>query len=494
MRIAVAGVSHETNTYCAGTTSYGEFYTYRGAEMFGTAGQQSDVGGAIDACARLGCEVEPILFANTQPSGIIEPEAYESFKAEILEGLSTAGELDGCVLLLHGAGVVDGIPDLEGDLAAAVRDLLGDIPIAASFDLHGNITQHMADQLNGVFACHHYPHVDLHLRAAEAVQSVHDMVLSGRRARCQVIRLPILSPTTTTYEGIGEKMLQRLLSLEEDSGALDLSWFHGFPYTDVQHVGSFVCASYYPENEKALGAAHRFAEMLWSERDGLLPLRLGGDEAVAAAQTNTAYPVVIHETSDNCGAGTPGDGTHLLRAMLDARLGGGACFSFLVDAEVAEIAHRAGTVRTIEVSLGGKTDDLHGAPLQLTAYVKALHDGRLVMQHMFKGAPLHVGPMARLVVDGMDVVVASRRSQTFDTEPFLAVGIDVNKYKYVALKSSNHFRAGFQDLASAIITADTPGLSTHDLSVFPRKNTARALWPLDPKASYPEPQEQGVNA
>ena len=80
------------------------------------------------------------------------------------------------------------------------------------------------------------------------------------------------------------------------------------------------------------------------------------------------------------------------------------------------------------MSLGGKTDDLHGAPLELTAYVKALHDGRLKMLAMVKGASLHLGPMARLVVDGIDIVVASNRSQTFDIGPFLAVGIDVTTY------------------------------------------------------------------
>lgn len=104
---------------------------------------------------------------------------------------------------------------------------------------------------------------------------------------------------------------------------------------------------------------------------------------------------------------------------------------------------------------------------------------------MFKGAPLNLGLMARLVVDGMDIVVASRRSQTFDCEPFLAVGIDVTRYRYVALKSSNHFRGCFQDLAGAIVTADTPGLSTHNIGVFPRHRSAARLWPIHPDAQYP---------
>jgi len=487
MRIAIAGISHETNTYCAGQTPRSAFYSYRGEKLLATKGQESDVGGAVDACYALGCEPVPILFVSTQPSGIIERDAYEEFKAEILAGLATAGTLDGCVLLLHGAGVVDGIADLEGDLAAAVRELLGDIPITASFDLHGNITQHMADQLNGIFACRHYPHVDLHERAADAVSAVKQMLDSGERGKCEVIRLPMLLPTTTTYEGIGKDTLVQLLSLQEESGALNISWFHGFPYTDIPHIGTYVVASFYPSQQQAARqAAQKFADQLWQTRDEFLARSLTADDAVKYAQSCDTYPVVIHETSDNCGGGAPGNGTHLLRSMLAEKLGAGACFSFLVDAHTAAQAHAAGVGAEIDIVLGGTTDTLHGEPIEARAYVKSLHDGRLVMQHMFRGAPIKLGAMARLVIDDMDVVVASRRNQTFDQEPFLALGIDVMKYKYVALKSSNHFRAGFQELAATIVTADPPGLTTHDISVFPRQNTQRRLWPLDPAAVFPE--------
>ena len=125
-----------------------------------------------------------------------------------------------------------------------------------------------------------------------------------------------------------------------------------------------------------------------------------------------------------------------------------------------------------------------GSEMCIRDRVKSLHEGRLILQHMFKGMPLNLGPMARLVIDGVDVVVGSRRSQTFDCEPFLAVGIDVMRYDLVALKSSSHFRACFQTLAHTIVTADPPGLSTHNIGVFPRQSTARPLWPVNPQASF----------
>jgi microcystin degradation protein MlrC len=199
---------------------------------------------------------------------------------------------------------------------------------------------------------------------------------------------------------------------------------------------------------------------------------------------------VINETSDNPGGGTPGDGTHLLRALLEARpIDGGAVFGFVCDPEAAAAAHEAGVGTTFDVKLGGKHDALHGAPLDLTVYVKALTDGRFVLRALSAGTRVNLGPSARLVVGGrsgdVEVIVVSHRSQTFDEEIFRLHGIDVRERRIVALKSSNHFRAGFRDLASEIITADSPGLTTNRVEVFPHERATRPLWPQDPAATYP---------
>ncbi len=494
MRIAIAGISHETNTYCQAPTTRADFYELHGSRILDTLGQESDLGGAVSACERLGVEPVPLMFVSAQPSGTIDHGVYQAFRTEILDQLAASLPIDGLVLCLHGAGVVDGIEDMETDLISGIRDLVGEeLPIAASFDLHGNITQRMVDLLDGTFACHHYPHIDLHERAAEAVELVARMVNEGIRPTSVVTHLPMLLPTTTTFIDPGKSRLEEMLAAESEAGVIDVSWFHGFPYTDVAHVGTYVVVTTEGDREQAQRIGQSLASDLWQDRALFEPNSLSADEAVGEAVREaerlpwdtTTGPIVIHETSDNCGGGAPGDGTHLLRAMLDANLTQ-ACFGFIVDPEVAAAAHAAGVGQTLKVRLGGKTDDLHGEPIELTVYVKALHDGRITLQSMFRGAPLNLGPMARLqpAESGVEIIVASRRSQTFDPEPFLALGMDVHRYRYVALKSSNHFRAGFQDLASAIITADPPGLTTHHIEVFPRQRCNRSLWPLDDRAAF----------
>jgi len=487
MRIAIAGIVHETNTYCKDPTPIEAFFQVRGERMFRQAGSETSTGGALDRCEELGIEAVPILWANTQPSGTIEREAYDLFKAEILAGLKREQEtnpVDGIFLDLHGAGVVEGISDLEGDLTQAIRHQVGEaIPMTAVFDLHGNVTQIMADALDGTFACHLYPHTDMHLRAREAIDLIVDMLEHDYRPVTHVETVPMLMPTTTTMLGIGKEMLEKMLAAESEAGVIDVSWFHGFPYTDIPEVGSHVVVTTKGDREQAQIIARRMATALWNDRERFRPVSLTADESIQMALASKNKPVVINEVSDNCGGGSPGDGTHLLRSMIEHDLSS-ACFGFIVDPEVAEQAHQAGVGATISVSLGAKTDDFHGTPLELTAYVKSLHDGKLTMLAMFKGAKINLGRLARLVVGGVDIVVGSKRSQTFDIGPFLAVGIDVTEYDLVALKSSNHFRAGFHEIAGEIITADTPGLTTHQIGHFPRLHADRPLWPLDETASY----------
>jgi microcystin degradation protein MlrC len=485
LRVGIAGIAHETNSYCSGQTPLSSFWVLRGSAVVERmAGTSTDVGGMLAACSEVGATPVPLLVSGANPSGVIEAAAYRALKEEILAGIREAGALDAVALALHGAGVVDGIDDLEGDLARAVRRLVGgDVRLVATFDLHGNVSQEMADALDLVLCCHEYPHTDLFERGHEAVAAI-PRLLSGELAPTTHVEwLPMLLPTSTTLFGPARAVNELCWHLEERPGVFDCTLFHGFPYTDTPLVGAHVTATAHRDRALAESVAREAARFLWETRDAFRPTSLSAAEAVERARAASGWPVVINETSDNPGGGAPGDGTHLLRAMLEARLDD-ACFGCIADPDVARMAHRAGVGQTLEVALGGKTDDLHGAPLRTTAQVKTLSDGRFVLQEMLRGVQVNLGPCARLRIGGIDVIVTSRSQQTFDPEVFLLHGIDVRRRRIVALKSSNHFRAGFQSLAHEIVTADPPGLTTHHVEIFPRKRSPRPLWPLDANARW----------
>jgi microcystin degradation protein MlrC len=480
-RVAIAGIAHETNSYCRGQTPLSAFWIVRGARVRGMAATRTDVGGMLAGCEEMRVEPVPVLVSGANPSGVIEAAAYRALKSEILEGLRAAGPLDAVALALHGAGIADGVDDLEADLAWAVRDLVGrDVRIVATFDLHGNVSQRMADALDLALPCHEYPHVDLYERGHEAISLL--VALLAGATYVHVERLPLLLPTTTTFFGPAKAVNELCAEQERDPFVLDVSFFHGFPYTDVPTVGASIVATA-RDPDRAREAAREVARFVWETREAFRPTSRSAREAVERAIAVGSGPVVINETSDNPGGGAPGDGTHLLRAMLEARLQS-ACFGFIADAETARSAHRAGVGAEIDIALGGKSDDLHGEPLRVRARVRALTDGRFALTHMLAGVRMNLGPSARLEIQGLDVIVTSSSQQTFDPEVFLLHGIDVRRYRIVALKSSNHFRAGFQDLAKEIVTADPPGLTTHHIEVFPRKRSPRPLWPLDAEAHW----------
>ena len=266
--------------------------------------------------------------------------------------------------------------------------------------------------------------------------------------------------TCTTDLDPGKRLNELCWEWEKRPGLLDCTIFHGFPYTDVPAVGMTVVTIADGDAALAREAAQDVARAIWAAREGYRLRSLTPQEAIAEALAVDGGPVVINDTSDNPGGGSPGDSTHLLRAMLEARLPS-ACYAFIYDPQTAALAHDAGVGATVRVRLGGKTDTIHGTPIEADAYVKGLTDGRFrYTTPMGRGMAVNLGPMARLQIGGVDILVASERNQVLDDQVFLLNGIDVRAYKIVALKSSAHFRSGFNHLAKAIIAADAPGATT----------------------------------
>jgi len=489
MRVVVGGIVHETNTYAvasSGVTGEDAFAVHEGADILAVfAGTGVGIGGIIDECRRRADQLAPALYATADPSGTIEAGAYQRLRQRFLSAIEAQLPADAVALDLHGAGVAEGVDDIEADLGRGVRSLIGpDVPMAATLDLHGNVTPEMGDVYDLLLGCQLYPHTDLHDRGVEAVELLHRIVEDGLRPVIHVEQLPVLLPCATTDGGSPAARANAVCAqLERQSGIIDCTLMHGFPFTDVPATGSSIITITDAAPELAETAAKQAASWVWTHRDEFRHEDDSPESAVRRAAAAATFPVVINECSDNPGGGTPGDGTHLLRAMLEADLSD-ACFAFITDPEFVAAAIRAGVGATVVGELGAKHDDLHGTPLSVRGTVRCLTDGRLTLHAMLAGTVLELGPGCRVTVGGVDIVVLSKPFQTIDPGVFVMHGIDVTRYRVVALKSSQHFRAGFRDLAAQIITADSPGLTTNRVEVFDHARSGRPLWPVDATADY----------
>jgi microcystin degradation protein MlrC len=489
-RIAIGEISHETNTFCPPTTPkmFRDRHWDHGEEIIGRErGTRTYLGGMIEAGERLGATVLPTFAASAEPWGTITREAYDMMVGELIAGIQKAMPLDAICLALHGAGVAEGITDVEGGVLDAVRNTVGDaMPIAVTLDLHGNITPRMVSLATGLFGVHEYPHTDAYERGQEAMAFLL-RVLTGEISPAMAIEaLPLLIPASPSGLEPARTINALCRQWERQTGMIDCVLFHGFSQTDIPEAGVTVVAVAERDVALARRAAQAVAGEVWARRAAFQVKFPQPAEAVAEAVklAGSGTPVVVNEVSDNPGGCAPGDGTHLLRAMVAAGLTESA-FGTLYDPEVAGAAHRAGVGARLRVRLGARHDRLHGEPLEVEVYVKSLSDGQFKLSTpMGRGSAVNLGKMARLVCGGIDIVVASERTQVLDPEPFLLHGIDVTRCRIVGLKSSAHFRAGFTGIAKHIVSTDPPGITTSNLSSFPYRRLRRPVYPLDREAAY----------
>jgi microcystin degradation protein MlrC len=381
--------------------------------------------------------------------------------------------------------VVEGIDDPESDIVSRVREIVGpDVPIVGSFDLHGNITQEMADGFDAFFGFRLYPHEDMHESGVEAIEMIPRLLGGETNPVMHVEHVPVILPPSSTDLYPASEVNRLCEEIEKRAAIIDCTFFHGFPYADVPHASASVVAISDGDLDAAKKAAREVGLWIWEHREDFRSTALSVDEAVQRAVNALEKPIVINETSDNCGGGAPGDATHLLRAMIDAGVRN-SCFGTMFDPEVAAQAHEAGEGATIAIDLGGKHDDLHGKPIVTSARVEKLTDGKFTLEALAPGMHMDLGRSARLAIDDVDVIVVSRQSQVFDRQVFLLHDIDVTERDIVGLKSSAHFRAGFRDIAKEIITGDAPGATTTHVEVFDRNRNSVPLWPVDENATYP---------
>lgn len=484
MRVAIGQFAHETNTFCPGLTGVDRFqarhWLRRPGIVAAHAGVRDDLGGMLAAAARLGIEATPTFATSTEPSATIARPAYDAIRDELFAAIRAAGPLDAVCLALHGAGSAEGIDDVEGTLLGELRELVGpDLPVVVTLDLHGHTTPAMVQHADALLYCHEYPHVDGYERGEEAMALADEIVRGATRPTMHLEPLPMMIPPSTTRDEPAAAINDLCFEWEAKPGMLDCAFVHGFPHTDVPIVATTVLATADGDPGLARAAAQDVAARVWATRNEFLQQLPGAEEAIRQALAADATPVVVAEVSDNPGGGAPGDGTHLLRALLAADQPG-TCFGFVADPETAAQAHAAGEGATIDVRLGAKTDDLHGTPIESRARVERLTDGRFrYSTPMGAGRQADLGPMARLRIGNVDALVSTVRTQTLDAEVFALHGIDVSGQRVVALKSHQHFRAGFDPLAGTVIRADPPGLTTSNLAQLPYRRVRRPIWPLD---------------
>ena len=486
MRIAIGGFQHETNTFAPAKASFEHFATDGGWPGLRRGGDILDImvarnipiAGFIEALRGTPHTLVPTAWAACEPSAHVTEDAFERIAAMIVEGVREA-RADAVYLDLHGAMVTEHLDDGEGELLSRVRALIGPrAPLVASLDLHANVTRRMLDAADALVAYRTYPHVDNAETGARAAHLLLQRLAGQARPAVAARRIPFLIPLTAQCSELEPcRTIYQALAALESRAVPSLSFTPGFPAADFPECGPVVFA--YGASAGAAAAAADALAARVTQAEGafdmpVLPAEAAVRRAMALAQ-HASGPVVIADTQDNPGAGGESDTTGMLRALLEcgARR---ASLGLMVDAQAARAAHAAGVGASLTLGLGGRSGIAGDAPLHAAFRVESLSDGRVHCEGAFsRGATMQLGPSACLSIEGVRIVVTSRKTQLADQALFRFVGIEPTREAILVNKSSVHFRADFTPIAHQILVASAPGPMVADPAAFPWKRLAPGL-------------------
>lgn len=485
--VLTAEFAHESNTFSIRPTDLAAFrarlFLQGDAAVAERADANTDIAGFMDVARAQDWRTRHALSASASPAGPVTRAAFDEIAGCILAA-AQAGPLDGILLGLHGAMVVEDHPDGESLLLERLRAVVGpDLPIAVTLDPHANVTARMCDLAQIVMSYSTYPHVDMRDTARRAASLLHRTMTNEIAPRTLRVTRPMLEEANSGRTDEGPMIARHALSRAHEGtpGALAVSINAGFGNADIPELGPTVLVTHTGDAGPHLAFAKVLADDIWARRHEVLNHFLTPDEAAAEALAHTGPgPLVIADYADNPGAGSYGDAPGLLSALLDAGVTN-ACFGPMVDPEAAALLHKQAVGAEVTLPLGGKTDPrFGGGPIMVTGTVTLLSDGRYTGDGpMIGGLPGDWGPTAVLRVAAVDVLVVTNHGQMLDLQQFRAFGIDPAALRVVALKSQQHFRAAFAPIAARVIVCDSGALCSPDLRRLPFHRVPRPIFPLD---------------
>ena len=491
MKVVIARMNHETNTFSPVRTPLAAFGGGKpGGPEFGAAayaaGKHSAtaMGAFIAAAERRGCEIAAPLCAMANPSGPVEPAAYDAMSDAIVDAIGQG--CDAIMLDLHGAMVVETTDDGEGDLLERIRAIAPRTPLALALDLHANVSDKMVRNADIVVGFKTYPHVDMVETGDHAARLLFQLLDGAIRPTIALARPRVLAQTlcqNTEVPGAMHDGVERARELER-RGALAATVFGGFYLADIADAGMSAVVVADDDAAQAARWAGELSAMLRLRAREFVFRQGALASSVARAKSVDSGLVLLLDHGDNCMSGGTCDTMDVLaeclRQGLDRIVVGPVCDPQAVAELVA-----AGVGETVTLDLGNKLPMpkiglVAREPLRVTGTVRRIADGEYTISGpIYTGARCYMGRTVLLDTGRAEIVVVEHTHEPWDLGVFTCVGLDVSLKRYAILKSRMYYRPVFAPLASEIIECASAGVASSDFSLFDYRKVRRPIFPLD---------------
>ncbi|MGE0709051.1 MAG: M81 family metallopeptidase [Planctomycetota bacterium] len=492
LRLAFARIAQETNSFSPVPSTLEDFtrlHWREGQDLLRACGRlRAEVPGLIrnaelsgfvrGATRAAGRELElvPLFSAWAMPSGPLTEAAYLELRERLRAELRAAGPLDGVYLALHGAMRAQGAqPDPEVGFLAATREVIGpDLPLVVSMDLHGLLVPGKVDPTTLLLAYRTNPHRDL----AQIGNRAGRLLVRAARGEVQpVVRwrsLPMLLGGGLTIDLLApmRSIFQRMKAMERDPRVLGVSLFMAHPFNDSPDLGWSVHVVTDGDEALADELADELAERAWAVRDVPLPKFLSPEEGIEAVRrarvARRLGTVCVVDTSDVVGAGSTGENTNMVRALLAH----GAGLSSYVPVRAPEVVLRLWDTplgERVTATVGGVFDQAHNPPLEVTGVLRA------------RKTTVSSGRAVLLDLGHVQLVVTELPPLPLKPGFYGELGLSCWKADLVVVKNFFHYRIYFLAHSRKSVAIRTQGATDFDLPL-----AQRYADPVHPKDEVPD--------
>lgn len=490
--VGVAGIAHESNSFSAQKTELKDFnydpslsHAARAEKFFAGAASKSVSAGYIEGALRYGLELYPTIITGATPKGPVTDDAFNTLISKIISELKAMPNLQGILLNLHGAMVVESYPSGDEELVRRVRDTFGAaMPIIVTHDFHANITPKMVELCDVLITFKENPHLDTYDRGIQAAEIMAKMI-SGKVKPVQSIVKPPMVYNIAFQSTFTEPLMPittESKNVEKQAGVLAVSVSGGYQYADVPFMGPSVVVV--TDNNKALAdkEAKRLSDMLYATREKTVLNNPKPAEAVKMAMAYEGRPVILIDMGDNIGGGSAGDATFLLDELIKQNAQGWAVVMY--DPEAYIIAEKAGVGKSFDFAVGGKTDNMHGKPVRVKGEVRSLNVGRYLETEIRHGGGRYwdMGHTAVIQVEGSTldepnlVLITTKRASPNSAHNFISNGVYVKRQKILVVKGAIAPRVAYEPFASTMISVDSPGATAVNTEWFKYYNIRDGLF------------------
>jgi microcystin degradation protein MlrC len=462
MRFAFGGIHIECSTYSRIRTCIDEFRVFTGERL-----AAAPEFGFLRSYPH---PFSPTLYARAVPGGAVERSAYDTFKNQFIASLKQLLPLDGLYLPMHGALYVDGMQDAEGDWISSAREVVGnECLISASYDLHGNLSRRVIDNLDMLSAYRTAPHIDVEETMRRACDLLVSCATKQIRPTMVWVPIPVLLPgeRTSTEDQPAKGLYAQLPAINNRAGVLDASLLVGYVWADEPRAtASAVLTGTDPavlEEEAA-----RLGRDYWNAREDFsFGVPVGSiAELIDQAQRLTTQPVILADSGDNPTGGGVGDRAEVLEELL-RRGFKNALVAGIADLPATELCYQHAPGTRVPLRIGATLDPQGSRPIDVEVEILFL---------LAAESPRERRAVVR--IDGVTVVLTAARCPFHDIKDFTALWLHPADFKLLAVKSG-YLSPELAPIARPALMALSDGAIPQDLESLPPNRLRPPTFPFD---------------